>query len=144
MRVKVGGVASKLKPDPKVIAHWELKVAGMTVTACEAVITRMREKAPGDWNVNMRRVYGMLKNRIRQLKEQRGVVLRKAYADGQESDARAAEERILALAETGPRVLYPEERKGALGGLPGWAGELAQRQEWGRQQRARREGRRHW
>ena len=144
MRVKVGGVASKLKPDPKVIAQWELKIAGMTEMGCVLLIKRMREKAPGGWNVNTRCVYGMLRNRIRWFKEQRGVVLRKAYEDGQENDARAAEKRILALSEVSPRVPYPEERKGALGGRPAWAGELAERQEWARQQRAQREGRRHW
>ena len=119
----------RLKPNREVMEKWELKVAGMSEAECRSVIQRMRAKGDVEWNVNTRAVYGLLKNRIRWWRERAGV----RYLQLKAEEDRRAEEKIAEIGGGKTGVSQPR-----------WAGDLARRQEWGRQQRAAREARRHW
>jgi len=143
--VRVGGV-ERARGDWKVIEEWRLRVAGMSVSECKAMIRRMREKEASGvkWNGNTLKVYGLLKERMQFLMDQQGVRLRKVYAEGKREDDERAELRILEECDDwdgSPKLLSPEERKG---GRPSWEEDLKRRREWGQRQKAKREARRHW
>jgi hypothetical protein len=140
----VGDVAMgvhRLKPNREVMEKWELKVAGMSEAECRAVIQRMREKDPvGPWSVNTRAVYGLLKNRIKWFRQKAGV---RYYRLKAEEDQRA-EERIAEIGEPLKELSPGVNQRRVQVGQVSWAGDLARRREWGREQRAAREARRHW
>lgn len=141
MRIEYkSGTGGRLRPNREVMAKWELKVAGMSEGECVALIRRMRSKAEGEWNVNTRAVYGLLKNRIRWWREKAGV---RYYQLKAEEDQRA-EERILEIGEPLKELAPGVSQRRVQVGQPRWAGDLARRREWAREQRVDREARRHW
>lgn len=144
MGVRVGG-GGRARGDWRVLREWELRVAGMDEGKCRAMIQRMREKEMKEgagWNMNTLRVYGMLKERIKWLKEQRGVRLTTEYELKKREDDLRAERKI--QEECGGDVKVDVVGARPLGGRVRWEGEVAKRREWARQQRAKREARRHW
>lgn len=143
MGVRVGGV-ERVRGDWKVLREWELRVAGMDEVKCRAMIQRLREKEMEGvaWNANTLRVYGMLKERIKWLREQRGVRLTSEYELKKREDDLRAERKI--QEECGGEVKVDVIGARPLGGRVRWEGEVAKRREWAQKQKARREARRHW
>jgi hypothetical protein len=140
--VRVGGV-ERARGDWRVIEEWKLRVAGMSMGECKAMIKRMREKEASGvkWNGNTLKVYGLLKERMQLLMDQQGVRLRKVYEEGKREDDERAERKILEECGKREELLTAEERKWR---SPGWEEDLKRRREWGQRQKAKREARRHW
>jgi hypothetical protein len=145
------GSEGRLKPDHEVMDKWREKVLRMSASECEGVIQRMKARNQGEWNVNTRAVYGLLRERQRWWREQAGI----RYGLLQHEADRRAQELIDEIGKERAReeevLLSPAEREeakerrekagrnGALGGQPRWTDDLARRREWGRQQRLRKE-----
>lgn len=142
MTVRVGGV-ERARGDWRVIEEWKLRVAGMSMGECKAMIKRMREKEASGvkWNGNTLKVYGLLKERMQLLMDQQGVRLRKVYEEGKREDDERAERKILEECGERKERLTAEERKWS---SPSWEEDLKRRREWGQRQKAKREARRHW
>ena len=144
MVVRVGG-GGRARGDWKVLREWELRVAGMDEGKCRAMIQRMREKEMregGSWNMNTLRVYGMLKERIKWLRDQSGVRLTSEYELKKREDDLKAERKI--QEECGGEVKVDVIGARPLGGNVRWEKDVARRREWARAKRAEREARRHW
>ena len=127
------------------LREWELRVAGMDEGKCRAMIQRMREKEMregGSWNMNTLRVYGMLKERIKWLRDQSGVRLTSEYELKKREDDLKAERKI--QEECGGEVKVDVIGARPLGGNVRWEKDVARRREWARAKRAEREARRHW
>jgi hypothetical protein len=126
------------------LREWELRVAGMDEVTCRAMIQRLREKEMEGvaWNANTLRVYGMLKERIKWLREQRGVRLTSEYELKKREDDLRAQRKI--EEECGGEVKVDVVGARPLGGRVRWEGEVAKRREWAQRRRAEREARRHW
>ena len=141
----VRGGGGRARGDWRVLREWELRVAEMDEGKCRAMIQRMREKEVlegGSWNMNTLRVYGMLKERIRWLREQSGVRLTSEYELKKREDDLKAERKI--QEECGGEVKVDVIGARPLGGNVRWGKDVVKRREWAREQRAKREARRHW
>lgn len=121
---------ARLKPDREVMEKWGAKVAQMDERQCRATIAQMRQKGQEHWNVNTKCVYGMLRNRLRLLSQRRGLVV---LAELAEDERRANELTLAAVAPQGASRV----QQGAY--QPRWSAERSSRQEWGREQRERRQ-----
>ena len=144
MGVRVGG-GRRARGDWRLLREWELRVAGMDEGKFRAMIQRMREKEMregGSWNMNTLRVYGMLKERIKWLRDQSGVRLTSEYELKKREDDLKAERKI--QEECGGEVKVDVIGARPLGGNVRWEKDVARRREWARAKRADREARRHW
>ena len=144
MWVGVGG-GRRARGDWRLLREWELRVAGMDEGKCRAMIQRMREKEMregGSWNMNTLRVYGMLKERIKWLRDQSGVRLTSEYELKKREDDLKAERKI--QEECGGEVKVDVIGARPIGGNVRWEKDVARRREWARAKRAEREARRHW